>query len=230
MRIINKLIQKLGKSDYTADKSLTNYEMLIVVYDRSIRFLRGCFLKLWVKESKGVLFVGGNCRIKHCHKISLGKLVSIGNNVEINALCKVGVTIGNNVTILDNTIIECTGVIRSLGEGLIIGDNVGISQNCFIQVRGLVQIGSNVMLGPGISIFSENHGTSDLNTPMINQAEIRIGVKIENNVWVGANSTILDGVIVGEGAIVAAGSLVNKNVPAFAVVGGVPSKIIKYRK
>src|SRR5690606_33764470 len=162
MRIIDKLINKLGKSNYTTDKNLTKYDLLIVVFDRSIKLLRGCFLKLWIKESKGILFIGRNCRIKHCHKISLGNLVSIEDNVEINALCKAGVTIGSNVTILNNTIIECTGVIRNLGEGLRIGNNVGISQNCFIQVRGLVQIGSNVMLGPGVSIFSENHGTKDL--------------------------------------------------------------------
>jgi len=185
---------------------------------------------LSLKESKGVVFLGRRSKIKFKYKIKVGKTITIGDNVEINALSKNGIIIGNNVSIHRNTIIECTGVIRQLGVGLIIGNNVGIAQNCFIQVRGEVIIGNNVIFGPGVSVFSENHKFSDPDIPIVEQGEKRKGVVIEDNVWIASGATILDGVHIGNNSIVAAGSVVNKNVPPYAIVGGVPAKILKFRK
>ncbi len=153
----------------------------------------------------------------------------ISDHVEINALSKKGIVMGDNVSIHRQTIIECTGVIRELGEGLTIGNNVGIAQNCFIQVRGFVSIGSNVMFGPNVSIFSENHGFERTDVPMIKQTTVRKGVVIEDDVWLGTQSVILDGVTIGKGSIVAAGAIVNVNVPPYSIVAGVPAKIIKSR-
>lgn len=160
----------------------------------------------------------------------MGKTIIIGDNVEINALSLSGIRLGNNVSIHRNTIIECTGVIRNLGEGLEIGNNVGIAQNCFIQVRGKVKIGNDVMFGPGVSIFSEEHGFSDVGVPMVEQPEIRKGVTIESNVWIGTRAVILDGVTIGEGSIVAAGSIVRESVPQYSIVAGIPGKVIRSRK
>ncbi|MDC0552109.1 acyltransferase, partial [Flavobacteriaceae bacterium] len=127
-------------------------------------------------------------------------------------------------------IIECTGVLRNLGDGLIMGNNVGIAHNCFIQVRGNIQIGNNVIFGPNVSIFSENHNFSDLDIPINLQGESRKGVKINDGVWIGSRATILDGVSIGENSIIAAGSVVVKDVPPFSIVGGVPAKVLKQRK
>jgi acetyltransferase-like isoleucine patch superfamily enzyme len=113
--------------------------------------------------------------------------------------------------------------------GLTIGNNVGISQNCFIQVRGKVEIGSDVIIGPRVSVFSENHNSQKLDVPIVLQGETRKGVKIGNGVWVGSGVTILDGVTIGDHSIIAAGSIVNKDVPEFGIVGGVPAKLIKMR-
>lgn len=230
MGIINKIISRLGRRNYSIDKTLTKYEIIILLFSKSICLIRGCFIKLTLKKSSGLLFVGKRCKIICRNKISIGKTVIIGDNVEINALSKAGVFIGNNVSILKNTIIECTGVIRHLGEGLIIGNNVGIAQNCFIQVRGKVEIGDNVIFGPNVSIFSENHNYDNLDLPISMQGETRKGVIIESGVWLGTRVVILDGVRVGENSIVAAGSIVNKDVPPYSIVGGVPAKMIKSRK
>ena len=119
---------------------------------------------------------------------------------------------------------------RQLGEGIEIGDNVGISQSCFIQVRGNVKIGSYVIMGPGVSIFSENHNADNTDEYIMNQGATRKGVTIEDGVWLGAKCTILDGVTIGRHAIVAAGSVVTKDVPAYGIVGGIPAKLIKNRK
>lgn len=219
----------MGKKDYKLDASMSKKDIVIIVLSKFSCMMRGLWLKLWLKKSNGILLVGRRCKIKHCKKISIGKTVLISDNVEINALSRKGIVIGNNVSIHRNTIIECTGVIRELGEGLIIGNNVGIAQNCFIQVRGFVSIGSNVMFAPNVSIFSENHGFDRTDIPMIEQPTTRKGVIIEDNVWLGTHSVILDGVTIGTGSIIAAGAIINKSVPPYSIVAGVPGEIIKSR-
>src|SRR6266487_1123453 len=229
MRMLNKIIQKLGKENYEIDASISWQDIIIILWDKMMSLLRGLWLKLWLKKSKGLVFVGRRCKIRHCNKIRTGRMTLISDHVEINALSKKGIVMGDNVSIHRQTIIECTGVIRELGEGLTIGNNVGIAQNCFIQVRGFVSIGSNVMFGPNVSIFSENHGFERTDVPMIKQTTVRKGVVIEDDVWLGTQSVILDGVTIGKGSIVAAGAIVNVNVPPYSIVAGVPAKIIKSR-
>jgi len=229
MEIINQLIRKLGKTGYSVDESLKGFDILIVVLQRTSMVFRGMLLKPFLKKSEGFIFLGKRTKITHRSMISCGRSLTLGDNVEINALSKNGVQIGNNVSILRNSIIECTGVIRELGEGLIIGDNVGIAQNCFIQVRGNVHIGSHVIFGPNVSIFSENHNYNQLDIPIMDQGATRKGVIIEDNVWICTGVTILDGVHVGQGAIIAAGSVVDKDVKPNSIIGGVPAKLIKER-
>jgi acetyltransferase-like isoleucine patch superfamily enzyme len=229
-RIVNKLIRKLGKSDYKLDEKLTGYDLFITLLARFFALIRGYIMKLCLKSSTGIIFLGRHTKIKHKNKIKAGRTLTIGDYVEINALSKEGITFGNNVTIHRNTIIECTGVIRNLGEGLVIGNNVGIAQNCFIQVRGKVIIGNDVILGPGVYIFSENHNFDNPDLPVVVQGETRKGVKIEDGVWLGSRTTILDGVTVGKNSIIAAGCVVNKDIPPYSIAGGVPAKILKDRR
>lgn len=227
--LLTSVIRNAGKRDYTPDLRLTNRELLTVSITKSVEFVRGLICKLSLGKSGGLLFIGPHCSFKYRSKISMGRTVTIGRNVEINALSEEGVRIGNNVTILSNTIIECTGVIRNIGLGLTIGNNVGIAQNCFIQVRGKVIIGNDVIIGPGVSIFSENHRFDDPDLPVSVQGETRKGVIIEEGAWIGTKAIILDGVCVGRNSVIAAGSLVNHDVPRYSVVGGVPAKILKER-
>jgi len=229
MHIINKLIRRLGRENYSIDKIITKREMASILLSKSFCLLRGYLLRLTLKKSNGLLFIGRRCNLIFRNKISIGKTVTLGDNVEINALSRSGVSIGNNVSILKNTIIECTGVLRCLGEGLIIGNNVGIAQNCFIQVRGKVIIGNNVIFGPNVSIISENHNFDKLDRNISQQGETRKGVVIEDGVWLGTRAVILDGVRVGANSIVAAGSIVTQDVLPNTIVGGVPARLIKNR-
>jgi acetyltransferase-like isoleucine patch superfamily enzyme len=229
MNFLNYIIGKLGKEGYQVDNRLSKRDVFIILSDKFFALLRGFYYRIFFRSSAGLLFIGRHCKIKYCHRIRAGKTITIGDNVEINALSTEGITLGNNVTILRNTVIECTGNIKNMGEGLIIGSNVGIAQNCFIQVRGKVTIGSDVMFGPNVSIFSENHGFADLDTPMISQPTIREAVIIEDDVWLGTRSIILSGVRIGKGSIIAAGALVNKDIPPYSIAAGVPAKVIRSR-
>jgi len=110
------------------------------------------------------------------------------------------------------------------------GNNVGISPNCYIQVRGNVKIGNNVILGPGAKIFSESHNHFDTNKFINEQGETRKGVTIEDGVWIGSDAIVLDGVRVGAHSIIAAKSLVTKNVPPYSIVSGIPAAVLLYRK
>jgi acetyltransferase-like isoleucine patch superfamily enzyme len=116
---------------------------------------------------------------------------------------------------------------KNMGVGLVIGDDV-VFTDCFIQVRGKVTIGSHVMFGPNVSDIFENHGFTDLDTND-SQPLVRGEVIIEDDVWLGTRSVILSGVRIGKGSIIAAGALVNRDIPPYSIVVGVPGKVIKSR-
>lgn len=110
----------------------------------------------------------------------------------------------------------------------VIGDNSGIGENC--RFYGKVIIGNDVMIGPECMIFTTNHEYRDRNTIMRLQGPMtEKPVVIGNDVWIGARVIILPGVIVEEGAVIGAGSVVTKNVPAYSVVGGNPAVLLKSR-
>jgi acetyltransferase-like isoleucine patch superfamily enzyme len=229
-RLINSVIAKLGRKNYEIDVSISNINLMKIVASRIVQLIRGYMLAPFLKKNEGIIFLGQSTKIINKSLISVGRTTIIGSHVKIDALSKNGITFGNNFSIGSHSIIECTGVIRSVGEELIVGDNVGIAQHCFIQVRGKIEIGNNVILGPHVSIFSENHNYQDRNIPINMQGETRLGVKIEDGVWIGSRAIVLDGCTIGKDSIIAAGTLVNKNVPPYSIYGGVPGKVIKSRK
>lgn len=228
-KLISRLISKLKGETYVIDSSFMVQELISILINRAFQIIRGSFKRIAVKECKGLFFCGRKVKIKSKKNLYLDKNVIFEDYVFLNALCKSGVRIGKNVSIGRNSIIECTGVIRELGEGLVLGDNVGISPNAFLAVRGKVEIGDNTIFGPGVSLHAENHIFGDRLTPIRMQGSSRKGITIGKDCWIGSKAVILDGVRIGNGCIVAAGAVVNCNVPDFAIVGGVPAKIIKYR-
>jgi acetyltransferase-like isoleucine patch superfamily enzyme len=116
-------------------------------------------------------------------------------------------------------------------ENTSIGKNVHIGPGCFWEGLGGIYVGDNVIFAPCVKIYSRDHiyDTDDLKSLPFDDRVVLKKVIIERNVWVGRDSLILPGVKIGEGAVVAAGSVVTKSVPALAVVGGNPAMIIKYR-
>lgn len=227
---LNKFIRGFGKSNYQIDETIDVIDIFLISWRRLIQLSRGIILSFFLKKSKLPLFISRGVNITHKNKIAFGKNIFLGNNVQINGLCRKGVDIGSNVSIHKNTIIDCTGVITELGEGLEIGDNVGISPNCFLQVRGYVKICDDVIIGPGVSIFSENHNYRNIEIPVRLQGVSRDSVLIRKGAWLGANSIVLSGVTVGTNAVVAAGSVVTKDVNDYDIVAGVPAKSIKKQK
>ncbi|MDE5549461.1 MAG: sugar O-acetyltransferase [Clostridia bacterium] len=109
------------------------------------------------------------------------------------------------------------------GQNITIGKNVFINSGCCFQDQGGIEIGDNALIGQQVVLATLNHDLS----PEKRASMIPAPIKIGKDVWIGAHATILSGVIIGDGAIVAAGAVVTKDVPENTVVGGVPAKIIK---
>ena len=110
------------------------------------------------------------------------------------------------------------------GKNIEIGDNVFINACCHFQDHGGVTLGDGCQIGHNVVFAPLDHGLAPEDRHTTYPAPIVLG----RNVWVGSNSTILQGVTIGDNAVVAAGAVVTKDVPADAIVGGVPAKIMKY--
>ncbi|TSJ41094.1 acyltransferase [Mucilaginibacter corticis] len=115
------------------------------------------------------------------------------------------------------------------GTGITIGDRTGIGARAFLAGQGGITIGNDVITGPNIQVFSENHNFSDLSQTIKAQGVSKQPTVIGNNCWLGGGVTILAGVTIGDGCVIAAGSVVTKSVPANSIVAGVPAKVIKSR-
>lgn len=119
------------------------------------------------------------------------------------------------------------GAYFASGRDIEIGDNSGLGLNC--RITGPLKIGRDVMMAPNVMIFTQNHETCRTDIPMRLQTAPKKPVIIGDDVWIGASVIILPGVKVGSGSILAAGAIVTKDVPDYAIVGGNPARIIKMR-
>lgn len=109
-----------------------------------------------------------------------------------------------------------------------VGSFTFIGRGVEIESSGRVVIGRGCLIAPGVFITDHDHGMR-LDRPMFEQRGKQADVMIGDDVWIGANAVVLCGVSIGDGAVVAAGAVVNKDVPARAIVGGVPARVLKYR-
>ena len=110
---------------------------------------------------------------------------------------------------------------------LSIGDRSGIGDNAYLS--GKIIMGKDIMMAPEVAIIATNHNYSRLDVPMNQQGATGLVIEIGDDCWLGYRAIICAGVKIGKGAIIAAGAVVTKDVPANSIVGGVPAKVIKYR-
>lgn len=116
-----------------------------------------------------------------------------------------------------------TPFFTDCGLNISIGERTFINMGCTFQDWGGIEIGNDCLIGHNCTICTVNHSVA----PETRGDIVCRPVKIGDKVWIGANVTLLPGVCIGEGAIIAAGAVVNKNVEPFTIVGGVPAKFIK---
>jgi acetyltransferase-like isoleucine patch superfamily enzyme len=126
-------------------------------------------------------------------------------------------------TKIDESTTVFTPLYINYGKHIRIGKNVFINFDCTFLDLGGITIEDGVLIAPKVSLLSEGHPISPEN-----RHSLMVGhIHIKKNAWIGANATILQGVTIGENAVVAAGAVVSKDVPDNTIVGGIPAKIIK---
>jgi len=148
------------------------------------------------------------------------QLIELNNSTEPDEILNIlGEIVGEKL----KNVAVFTPVYINYGKNLKIGKNVFINFDCTFLTLGGITIEDDVLIGPKVSLITENHPLE----PQHRKGLIGKSILIKKNAWIGANSTILPGVTIGENAVVAAGAVVSKDVPDNFVVGGIPAKIIK---
>ena len=138
---------------------------------------------------------------------------------------------GGEVELGTGTHIHRDTTIQTGAGGIVtIGDDTHIQPRCQLSAyKGSITIGKRVEIAPNCSFYPYNHGM-DVERPMRQQPVFsKGGIHIEDDVWLGVGTIVLDGVRIGQGAVIGAGSVVTRDIPPMAVVAGVPAKVVKYR-
>jgi len=155
--------------------------------------------------------------------------MKLGDQVFLSALGSEGITFGDNVGIGAYSRVIVSTSLNQIGTNIRIGNNVGIGEYAYLGGAGGLEIGDDCIVGQYFSCHSENHNYENMELPIRLQGVNRKGIKVGKDCWIGSKVTILDGVNIGDGCIIAAGSVVTKSFPANSIIGGVPAKILKSR-
>lgn len=136
----------------------------------------------------------------------------------------------SKIIIGDRTLISSFAIIRTYGGTIKIGNDCFINSFAAIYGHGGLTIGDGCLIGPQVTIIPVNYGFKDRNIPFRLQTPSLKGIVLEDDVWVGAGVTILDGCTVGKGSVIGAGAVLTKNVEPYSIVAGVPGKTIGIRE
>ena len=192
--------------------------------------VRGQFYRFFLHSSNGLALIGPSVKIISGHKLSVGKNFVVERGAEINCISTKGIQFGDKVTIGSYAIIRPSNVYGGpVGVGLKIGNHSNIGPYSYIGCSGYIEIGNNVMMAPRVSLFAENHNFESIDSPMKDQGVTTSPIIIEDDCWIAANSIILAGVRIGKGSVIAAGSVVTKDVKPYSVMVGNPAKKLKNR-
>jgi len=228
MKTIIERIIKLRNPNFNFDENLTSFSLLQFLIIQAFSLLRGIKFLLYLKNPKGAI-LGKRVKLFNVPKIHYGKFLKLGNDVSISALGKEGVFFGNNVGIGDFSRVIVSTSLNDIGSYIKIGNNVGIGEFAYLGGAGGLEIGDDCIVGQYLSCHPENHNYQNKEDLIRHQGVSRKGIKIGANCWIGSKVTFLDGVEVGSGSVIAAGSVVTKSFPDNSVIGGIPAKLIKIR-
>ena len=191
-------------------------------------FLRKIFYPcLFQNVGKGVIF-GRNMTLRHPHKISLEDSSFIDDNVVLDAKGEEneGIRIGQNVYVGRNTILSCK-------EGaIVLDDYCNISANCSLLSETEIRVGKYCFLaGQCYLVAGGEHSFEEISIPIMFQPSLsKGGIEIDEDVWLGAGVIVLDGISIGRGSVVGAGSVVTQSLPEYSIAVGVPARRIKDRR
>lgn len=215
----------VGKESYLF---LICFELVIVLLSNLAGFaglaLRALLFPGFLKRCGRRPAFGRGVLIRNPRSITLGSKVIVDDFAALDVRGEhAGIEIG------DHAMIGRFSTLVAKGGKIVLHNGVNVGSYCRIGTQSRVEIGESTLIAAFCYIGPGNHQHGDDGRPLIEQPmEIRGGVKIGKHVWIGTGCTILDGVSIGDGAVVGAHSLVREDVPAHAVVAGTPARIIKH--
>ncbi|WP_420063956.1 acyltransferase [Microbacterium marmarense] len=195
-----------------------------------LMFTRGVFTSPWFRHSSGPVFRGKSVTILNAQFVShVGRLV-LEDYVELQGASQLGISFGENVSIGRGTMIRPSSYYGGeAGVGLRMGDRSSVGAGGFIGCSGWIEIGNDVMIGPGVRLFSENHAFDRLDIPIKEQGVNRGQLIIEDDCWIGSGVTVMSGVRIRRGTVVAAGSVVTRDTAEGSVIAGTPARLLRVR-
>jgi acetyltransferase-like isoleucine patch superfamily enzyme len=218
----------VGSSSLWALFKYEIYTMLIAPLPGAMGYwLRKMFLSFVIGSCGRGVVIGRSVTIRHPRKIHIEPGVAVDDYAVLDAKGEdnKGIFIGENTLVGRNTVLSCkNGDIR-------IGRNTNIAMSCFIQSGSKVNIGNKVLFGAYCYVIGGgDHVAERTDIPIMDQGQTIKGVTIEDNVWLGADVKVTDGVTVGRDSILGAGAVVTQDVAEFSIAAGVPARIIRDRR
>jgi acetyltransferase-like isoleucine patch superfamily enzyme len=177
----------------------------------------------------GAPAIEAGVRIAYASNVRLGKGVYLDQGVYLHALPG-GITIGDGTFIMHHTMLHVFNFRNLPRAAITVGRNCFIGEFNVVRGQGGVHIGDGVYTGPMVQIVAVNHVYDDPNRPIREQGITARGITIEDDVWIGAGAAVLDGVTIGRGSVIGAGSIVANDIPPYSIAVGTPAKPIKDRR
>ncbi len=182
-----------------------------------------------IMKLDGTVGIEAGVRIAYASKIRLEKGVYLDSGVYLHAL-PAGISIGHDTFVMHHTMLHVFNFRNLPQAGIKIGHNCFIGEFNVMRGQGGISIGNNVYTGPMVQIVAVNHVYSDPHKLIREQGITAQGITIEDDVWLGANAVVVDGVSIGQGSIIGAGAVVTTDIPPYSIAVGIPAKVVKDRR
>jgi acetyltransferase-like isoleucine patch superfamily enzyme len=228
-RRLDGMLTRLKGREYRLDRAIPLGLMIALVIRRATWLARGMVKCLVLQRRFRAVFMAPGVNLRGASLIKFGRGVTLERGVMIDALMRNGVSLGANVMIGPYSVLVGAPLFN-LGEGIRMGANSAVGAYSFLGSSGPITIGENVIMGQHVSFHPENHNVERTDVPIRDQATTRLGIVVEDDVWVGANVTFLDGARVGRGSVIGAGAVVRGEIPPWSVAVGVPARVVRTRK
>jgi acetyltransferase-like isoleucine patch superfamily enzyme len=178
---------------------------------------------------EGMAAIESGVRLRFANHIRLGRGVYLDQGVYIHA-CPDGVRIGDKTYVMHGSILHVYNFRDLPHAGITIGRDSLIGEYNVIRGQGGVNIGDRVYTSPHCQLIAVNHVYDDPQRPFTEQGITAQGIVVEDDVWIGSQVVVLDGVRIGRGCVIGAGSVVTKSIDPWSVAVGVPARVIKNRR
>ncbi|MGB0713801.1 MAG: acyltransferase [Gammaproteobacteria bacterium] len=191
-----------------------------------IRALKDLLAPLKVQQAGPGVTIEPGATFDFPSNITLGAHARVARRAMLRANTKIepGIRVGERSLVLENALINAN-------EGHVnIGDDCWIGPFCLLYGNGGIDIGNGVLIAAHTSINTVSHNADRADQPMSQQGINTAPVVIEDDVWIGLNASILQGVRIGTGSIIGAGSVVTRDIPPYSIAVGTPARVLKSRK